>query len=473
MKKIATFIFLISFGWFSKGTAQTITIGSAQDVFVDSNRPTEDLSTKDEINAYTWTLSGNPVKARTVIKFDLSAIPPNVIITSAKLKLYAHPSPVYATPTSHVGENALTIHTIDTNQLNFATTNWNNQPKESSSSYVLVPASATQKQNYEIELVNLFQDLNKASNGFSIRLANETPFSSVSFASSEFADPTKRPSLEITYIKGQTLTLNSNDCKDVFVDSNRPTEDLSKVSEINAYTWTLSGNMVSGRFYINFNMNALPINANIESAYLYLFHNASPVYASPTSHSGENDLIVERVTTNWVDNLTNWNNQPSTTDSNSILLPKSTYKNQDYVINVTQLIKDMKATNTFNGLKIRSKIEEPFKSISFASSENTDINKRPKLIVNYQYPTGFNDNELKLNFSFFPNPSQGVLNFDFEDSKNKSIRFFDLNGALIFEKIDIIQKDLSIPTNFAKSSGLYLMEVVQNDKSSFHKIIIN
>jgi len=74
------------------------------------------------IRGNAWTFSGNFGIQRSLIQFDLSNLPQNILIDSAHLSLFS-PSP--ESNQTHSGENRATIKRI-TKSWDVATVNWNN-----------------------------------------------------------------------------------------------------------------------------------------------------------------------------------------------------------------------------------------------------------------------------------------------------------------------------------------------------------
>ena len=77
----------------------------------------------------------------------------------------------------------------------------------------------------------------------------------------------------------------------------------------------------------------------------------------------------------WDESTITWNTQPSSTFENQVFISKSTSPTQDYTnMNVTNLVQDMiddKASSY--GFLLKFQIEEPYKILLFASSDNQII----------------------------------------------------------------------------------------------------
>jgi len=72
--------------------------------------------------------------------------------------------------------------------------------------------------------------------------------------------------------------------------------------------------------------------------------------------------------------------------------------------------------------------------------------------------------------AIYPNPTNGIVNFDFAGNEVQSIRITDVSGKLIFEKSNILQNEtLDLSTNPA---GVYFVSIQTNDKVITSKIVL-
>ncbi len=158
-----------------------------------------------DLGAVQWTCGGSPCELRSVMQFDLTAIPTNAIIQSATLSLYANPAqfngnsvlgPMYGT------SNACDLLMINA-PWNAATLNWNNQPSVSLNNIVSLPQSTAAYQNYTgINVTNVVQQWvnNPALNwGWMIKIQTPNYYNSMIFCSGDYADTLLVPSLSICY----------------------------------------------------------------------------------------------------------------------------------------------------------------------------------------------------------------------------------------------------------------------------------
>jgi hypothetical protein len=163
--------------------------------------------------------------------------------------------------------------------------------------------------------------------------------------------------------------------------------------------WTFNANNCSTGQYRSFfkftGLSVIPQTAQVLSAKLSLSGVTSSL-ASPQGNSyypgspynsfGTNECWLKRVTGSWSEATITWNNQPALTETNRVAIPASTsqwgYSVTD--IDVTDLIKGMvNNANANHGFAMMHQIEQYYRSVSFASSDNPDPAKRPKLVVTY------------------------------------------------------------------------------------------
>lgn len=177
----------------------------------------------------------------------------------------------------------------------------------------------------------------------------------------------------IGYNEGSPINANTN---------------AGNAAELPVYSWTVLGNQVYGRFLINFPLDTIPSGSQILSAKLYLFGYPEnyPSFAMPQGNTGDNMLLVQRVTESWDESTVTWNNQPASTNVDQIELPASTSIWNYHVLeaDITTLINQCYTSNNF-GLLVKLKTEENFRSIGFLSNEYADVTKRPMLLVTFRH----------------------------------------------------------------------------------------
>lgn len=137
---------------------------------------------------------------RALFDFNLSSIPANATLVSAKLNLYAT-GPIGSLQ-GHTGANASYLERITQSWGEFSVT-WNNQPATTSQNNIILPQSTSSTQDYlNIDVLPLVQDMinnPSTSFGFRMRLINEAVTNVLIFYSKDNGNPAKVPTLVVTY----------------------------------------------------------------------------------------------------------------------------------------------------------------------------------------------------------------------------------------------------------------------------------
>jgi hypothetical protein len=159
-------------------------------------------NTNRELSAVAWTFNGALSLTRSYISFDLSQIPSDKEIVSAKLSLYG-PSSSNVSPQGNAGDNKIIIQQV-TDNWNESTLTWNTQPTVSTINQIEVGpvAGAFNIDLNNIDVTLLVKAMRLSPNktgGFMIKLKDEAISRSLCLTSSESNDPTRRPKLEVVY----------------------------------------------------------------------------------------------------------------------------------------------------------------------------------------------------------------------------------------------------------------------------------
>src|ERR1041385_1817674 len=104
---------------------------------------------------------------------------------------------------------------------------------------------------------------------------------------------------------------------DAVVESHVPTSNFGNSTEFASWTWTFNSVVGSSNSLIKFDLSSIPTGATINSATLSLY------YAYNTGSAGQagaNDCYLKEITSPWTESTVNWNNQPTTTATNQVLL---------------------------------------------------------------------------------------------------------------------------------------------------------
>ena len=147
--------------------------------------------------------------------------------------------------------------------------------------------------------------------------------------------------------------------------------------------WTVGGNPFIQRSLIKFDLSVIPDGAQIVNARLSLYCNTTSGHHQ--LHAGYNASFLYMIISDWDQYQVVWDNQPSTTNENSILLPQSDYQTQDYTdINVTSQIAYFYHDPELNyGFMLQLEEEYQYAAMVFASSNHLNPEKRPNLVIDY------------------------------------------------------------------------------------------
>jgi hypothetical protein len=155
---------------------------------------------------------------------------------------------------------------------------------------------------------------------------------------------------------------------------------------LHAYTWSNSGTLSVVRSLIEFDFSSIPSNATITSAELSLYFNPNDSF-NFANHSGDNVLYIQQALSAWTETGVTWNNQPTTTTANQVIMPSAGTSTQDYLnIDVSAMVTDMfSSPSGNNGFLLRMENETSFyRAVVFASSDHPNANLRPKLVITYE-----------------------------------------------------------------------------------------
>jgi len=177
--------------------------------------------------------------------------------------------------------------------------------------------------------------------------------------------------------------------KDAYIESRLHGNNFGNHIDFPAIAWTNGGVPTDARGLIHFDISNIPTGAEILNARLSLFSYNSPANGSHSTLSGSNESILKRITTNWDESQVTWDNQPSTSSQNSVILPASTNSIQNYLnINVTEMVQDMvdNPTSSF-GFQLSVIAEQQyFRRLVFASTDNPDSTLFPTLEIEFVVP---------------------------------------------------------------------------------------
>ncbi|KAA3638778.1 MAG: T9SS C-terminal target domain-containing protein [Bacteroidetes bacterium] len=429
------------------------------DARVQSNLPDQNIGTTQMYKAHSGTMSGVPFIDRSLINFDLSSLPENAIIVSAKLSLFANT--VNGGHSTVDGPNNCWIEKI-IQPWEEETVTWNNQPATTTENRVALAASQSFDANYiDINVTNLIKDIfENPSEGFGLmlKLQNETLRRSLEFGSSDAPDDNLHPKLVINYYEAEECSVLLSDDMDARVQSNIPDQNIATSQVYKAHSGTMSGEPFLDRSLINFNLSELPENAVIVSAQLSLY--ANTVNGGHSTVDGPNNCWLEKITEPWEEEAVTWNNQPATTTENRVALAASQYAEQNYLhIDVTTLMKEIHE-NPDNGFGLMLKLQDESlrRSMEFGSSNAPDPEIRPTLLVCYDINTSVEEqNTVFSPITISPNPASRHLELNWGDNGFETIQLLDAQGKKIaqFQTDDLVGLSMDVGT---LAPGVYFVQ---------------
>ena len=223
---------------------------------------------------------------------------------------------------------------------------------------------------------------------------------------------------------------------------------------------------------LGFSLNDLPKNVVITSAILSLYHSSGSFWDPLTFGYESNEVLIQRTTSSWDEATVTWADQPSITTKNQVIIPNSTFVNQNFPsIDITKLAKDVLADNSTNlDMMLSSKLKTHYRMKSFATSNHDSVQLCPMLkvcVINDVINPISNTEHTKIS-SIFPNPANNHIKVLAEDLKKVVIN--DLSGNII-KTIDASNSGVQIDVS-ELSVGIYLIKVQANSKVEIHKLII-
>ncbi len=156
-------------------------------------------------------------------------------------------------------------------------------------------------------------------------------------------------------------------------------------TEFIANAWTWNGVPGNGRSAIEFDLSDIPNNADVLHADLFLFAAMNPPSGNHSNRDGSNTALLQRITSDWTENTLIWQNQPSTTTDNEVIIPASSDPLQNYQIDITRLVEDIIEDGKPNyGFMFRLVNENYYRRMNFATSNHPDTTLHPILIVEFE-----------------------------------------------------------------------------------------
>jgi len=238
-----------------------------------------------------------------------------------------------------------------------------------------------------------------------------------------------------------------------YVDMN-----FGTLPELHAWAWTAEGINTDMRFLLQFDLSSIPEGSIINDAKLSLYHDTETWWGGG-EHSGDNAAYFSRVTEPWDEMTVTWNNQPATTIVHRITLDESASPEQNYHINVKQLIQDMvnDPENSY-GFYMQLIDEDPYNSLLFCSSDNATVSKRPKLRISYTTPARITAETNAVSVSPNPFVESFTVHFDGASENGYTFEMYNIAGEVMYRAEHIMSDHIVIERN-NMPSGIYMYQV--------------
>jgi hypothetical protein len=195
--------------------------------------------------------------------------------------------------------------------------------------------------------------------------------------------------------------------KDTEIFSLDPTTNFETQNIMRGNAYTFAGPFGIQRGLFQFDLSGVPSNAIITLARLSLFAPDSP---HGQYHYGLNDAYIQRITSAWNESTVTWSTQPSVTTASQVSLPATTSDYQNFNIDVTGIVIDMRNNpSTNHGFMLRLQTEQQYRRITFCTSDYSVAAKRPKLEITYISTVGQDEMSASRDVELYPNPCTNEL----------------------------------------------------------------
>lgn len=174
--------------------------------------------------------------------------------------------------------------------------------------------------------------------------------------------------------------------QEALVELRDPDKNIGQSSFLYASAWTNDLRLTVFRSYLQFDLSVVPKGCTITKAFLSLYNPDDGISVNEQStYSGSNTFGIYKVASPWNSGSITWNNQPSFTAEEKVVLPTSKVPNQNYEnIEITSFVQGMVDSPEENyGLMIMLENETYYRRVCFASMNHPNEVLRPKLEINY------------------------------------------------------------------------------------------
>lgn len=166
--------------------------------------------------------------------------------------------------------------------------------------------------------------------------------------------------------------------QNTFTFTTYPTADTDIFSGAPGYNYGDSSTIsvsLDSRSFIKFDLCLIHSNAIIQDATLWLI-------VAGWNPSGR--VKIQRIIGTWGEDQTTWNNQPGCLDNPSKEFTVDGYQGESHIIDITDLIINYgDDCDNDNGLRISNFTDSEFVGVAYYSSEDPNVENRPKLVIKY------------------------------------------------------------------------------------------
>ena len=248
-----------------------------------------------------------------------------------------------------------------------------------------------------------------------------------------------------------------------------------------ALAWEANETPFALRSFFEFELGELPGEPLVE-AELHLFATTG---SGHPGHYGLNQALLCRTTASWSEHDVSWADQPATTISNAVFVAQSTTADENYTIDVTNLVEEaILAGESHVGLALQLQSEDVYRCMNFASSNHPDTELHPTLVLRFGTTTSIDEPidepvvetpdapvEEAPALHLYPNPvgQTTSLAFHLESAETVSVGIVDAAGRII-EKLAPQQlpagdRILEIGTDGWPSGRLFLQVITATGHS--------
>lgn len=215
--------------------------------------------------------------------------------------------------------------------------------------------------------------------------------------------------------------------KDAWLRDLSPDVNYGYHEELSARAWTNSGERLTIKTLIDFDFSLVPPGSIIERAELVLYGIIPDKNPPHSTLTGSNESELHRLTEPWTEYGVTWNNQPSFTSKDRITVPELRQEGEDILLDVSKMVQYMvdNPDEAF-GFGLELKFDEPYRALTFASSDYKDPAKHPQLRVVFYSLTDIAERP-ETSFTLYPNPVTHELNIESNVSYTK-LEIWDLQG---------------------------------------------